>query len=158
MPQLVELNRFRLLGLVLSYVLSGCFLAGLGTALCNDDASPLLWQQDYREAISAAQASKTFVLIWFFDPEEEDQNTKWEKAVLDQPETLERLRKVNLVKLRLSATVPSADGKGEPITLLKHAAFEEMLGKLGLAMIDMRDPKSPHFHHVVSVCPFDERP
>jgi hypothetical protein len=43
---------------------------------------------------------------------------------------------------------------GQEIRLLEHAAFREMQGRPGIAMIDMTDPGSEHFRQVVSVYPF----
>ncbi|MGI8981398.1 MAG: hypothetical protein ACR2FY_19400 [Pirellulaceae bacterium] len=121
-------------------------------------AGPVVWHADYRAALSRAKADKTLALIWFCNPQEIDENDEFEAAVLSDPPVRERLEGVALVKLPLDAAVAGTKEKEASIELLEHAAFAELLHKPGLAMIDMRDETSPHFHHVVSVYPFVRQP
>jgi hypothetical protein len=158
MRQLVELQRYRMFRLVLSFALSVLYLAKFRDARGDEMSGPLAWQQDYHAALLSAQDAQGYVLIWFFDPAQDIRSAKWEAEVLGDKEISKRLQEFTLAKLPLGTTIPVPDGKSESTMLLKHAAFDEMLGKPGLAMIDMQDPESPHFHRVVSVCPFDERP
>jgi hypothetical protein len=50
------------------------------------------------------------------------------------------------------------DDQGKPVALSRHAAFVEMLGQPGIAIVDLKNSSSPHFRYVVSVYPFDGKP
>ena len=56
-----------------------------------------------------------------------------------------------LVDLDRDATIKTGD---KTVVLLKHAAFAEMLGRQGVAIIDMSHQKAPYYGHVVSTFPF----
>jgi hypothetical protein len=155
MARLMELYRVRFYGLAVLFALGGVEIAD---GQEEETTSPVVWQTDYREALAQAKADKALVLIWFCDPREKDENDKFEAAVLNDAQVQKRLAGVALAKLPLNAAVASSSEKESSVVLLEHAAFAEMLHRPGLAIIDMRDEKSPHFHHVVSVYPFVRQP
>ena len=156
MARLCLQNRVQFQRLALLLVLAGSGSAGSGWA--EETKRPVAWLADYRQGLARANAEKTMALLWFCNAQERDENAKWEAAVLDDPQVRQRLASFVLVKLPLDAMVVSRDEKATPEVLLDHLAFAEMLHKPGLAMIDMRDETSPHFHHVVSVYPFVRQP
>ena len=159
MARLVPKYRLRFCGLAVFFALAGACVAPVHSKqTARPDTSPALWQTGYREALAKATADKGLVLIWFCDPQEKDENEKFAAAVLNDPLVQKRLAGVALVKLPLDAAVAGSTEKEPSIALLKHAAFAEMLHKPGLAMIDVRDETSPHFHRVVSVYPFVRQP
>ena len=139
------------------FALAGCLV---GVSWGEEVASPdsVTWQSGYREALARAKAGKTLALIWFCDPQQKDENEKFEAAVLNDPKIRERLATFTTVKLPLDAAVAGSSDKEPSIVLLDHLAFAEMLHKPGLAIIDMRDQSSPNFHRVVSVYPFVRQP
>jgi hypothetical protein len=155
MARLAYLYRVRFYGLVALFALTG---VGCGVVSADEPQSPVVWQTGYREALAQAKADKSFALIWFYDPRETDENEKFALTVLNNAEVQERLAGMSLVKLPLDAAVAGSNETEPAIVLLEHAAFAEMIHKPGLAMIDMRDESSPHFHHVVSVYPFVRQP
>lgn len=160
------LGEFHMARLALLYRVRFCGLAVLLAlfAISNDcvwgeeTAQSLRWQTDYRAALAQAKADKTLALLWFYDPREHDENEKFALAVLNHPELQQRLAGVSLAKLPLDASIAGKTENEPSVSLLEHAAFAEMLHKPGLAMIDMRDEASPHFHRVVSVYPFVRQP
>jgi hypothetical protein len=115
---------------------------------------PLAWQHDYREAMAAAKAEQKMLLL-LFQPTQSVTVTSFEEAIQADPRVQKLLANYVLARLPLNATI---NEQGKPISLLKHPAFAEMLGRPGLAIIDQRDPKSPHFGRVVSVYPFARDP
>ncbi len=155
MARLLLLHRFQFWRLAALFVLAGCGNAGIGWA---EETSQVVWHTNYREVLARAESDKTFALIWFCDPREREENDKFEAAVLSDPTVRERLRDFALVKLPHDAAIAGSKENEPGIMLLNHAAFAEMLHKPGLAMIDMRDEASPHFHHVVSIYPFVRQP
>ena len=155
MERLVRLYRLQIYGLAVLFALAG---SSTGSGSEEEEANSVIWQSDYRAALLRAKTDKTLALIWFLDPQEKDENEKFEVAVLHDPQVRERLAGVALVMLPIDAAVDDAKENEKRIVLLQHAAFAEMLHKPGLAMIDMRDESSPQFHHVVSVYPFVRQP
>ena len=155
MGRLVLLYRVRLCGLAALFAL----VSMGGSRIKGDETGkPVVWQTSYREALNQAKADKTLALLWFCDPSESDENEKFALAVLNHPDVQKRLAGVALVKLPLDAAIAGSSEMDPSTVLLDHAAFAEMLHKPGLAMVDMRDETSPHFHHVVSVYPFVRQP
>jgi len=102
-----------------------------------------------------AKAEGKMLLLWFADDRDASNNTAFDRDVLQSKPIADRLGNFISVKLPLGATVMES---GKPITLLKHPSFAELLGQPGLAIIDQRDPNSPHFGRVVSVYPFTKGP
>ena len=155
MARLVHLYRVRFYGLAALFALATVCHEGIEA---EETTKLVVWQTGYREALSKAKADKTMALLWFCDPRESEENEKFALAVLNHPEVQKRLAGVALVKLPLDAAIAGNRQTDPSILLLDHAAFAEMLHKPGLAMVDMRDETSPHFHHVVSVYPFVRQP
>jgi hypothetical protein len=154
MARMLRFDRVLFCRLLALFALAGCCIAGTGWA---EERTQVVWKNDYREATVRAKVEEKLLLLWFCDPKQKDENEKWEAAVVGNPEVQRRLGGIVPVKLSLDATV--AGSEMEPgIVLLEHTAFAEMLHKPGLAIIDMRDEASPHFHHVVSVYPFVRQP
>lgn len=110
------------------------------------------FRTDYHTTLQDAEANGKLALLWFFDPQRAPANERFAKDVLAQPKIAGLLADRCIVaKLPLTVEVQSG---GKAITLLKHAAFHELHGQPGLAMIDMREPGSPLFRQVVTVYPF----
>ena len=135
--------------------LAGCGSAGTGW---SEETTHVIWKTDYCEAINQSKVEKKLLLLWFCDPKQNDENEKWEAAVLGNLEVQKRLASIVVIKLPLHVSIAGSAGDKPNIVLLDHPAFEEMLHKPGLAIIDMRDEASPHFHRVVSVYPFVRQP
>jgi hypothetical protein len=112
------------------------------------------WHGDYREAMNAAKASGRMLLLWFHDERDGEANDRL-SATLEDADLQASLESYEKAKLPMSATVMV---DGQPTSVLRHSAFAEMLGRPGIAIVDQRDPESPHFGRVVSVYPFVRGP
>lgn len=123
-------------------------------------ASPDFWLADYREATALARKKRCPAFLWFCDPEDAAGNETREAALRELPQVAERLRegfvpaRIPLAALRET----DADDGGPPARLVYHAAFAELRGGAGLAIVDYRDEASPHYGMVVSIYPFTEGP
>lgn len=117
-------------------------------------ADELPWRTEYRPALEEAKQAGKMLLIWFEPDQLTEADRRFEASLADS-KIRPLLDNYILARLPLSATT-EVDGK--QITLLGHQAFAEMLGRPGLAILDERDPKSPHYGHVVSVYPFVRGP
>lgn len=113
------------------------------------------WLTDYRAAMREAEQRRCMLLVWFQNPLHEAADTKFASLVLADPAIAGRLAKTVTVRLPLDAVV-ATEGDDE-VRLLQHAAFAEMLGMPGLAMIDLTDAESPHYRRVVTVYPFQRQ-
>jgi hypothetical protein len=117
----------------------------------NDD-SPLAWHNNYRLAMQAAFEQQRNMFILFCEPGSSATQQAFEQQALADPRIREKLvRDFVLTKLPTSATITNG---GKPVELLKHPAFAEMLGRPGMAIIDLEHPQADYFGHVVSTFPF----
>jgi len=115
-------------------------------------AGSIAWQSDYTEAKAEAEVAKRLLLVWFFDPTED--NRRFADEVLADSEISQRIAELCVsVKVPLDATRVVDD---QPQRLLAHAAFHDLHGRPGLAIIDQTDSSSPHFGRVVSIYPLDK--
>ena len=109
------------------------------------------WQTDYGQAVRQAIDEHKMLVIYFEGPKGCLYCRKFEDQTLADPQIREQLGKFVALRLPSSAQI-TVDGKH--VSLLGHPAFAEMLRRPGVAILDMTDQKSRHFHHVVSVLPF----
>src|SRR5690349_14329719 len=78
------------------------FFAFAGGVICGSSwgaEERAVWGTDYREGLADAKSEKTMLLLWFFDPQQADENAKWEEIVLSDPNVQEQLERLTLVKL-----------------------------------------------------------
>jgi hypothetical protein len=117
----------------------------------------LTWRSNYRAAMAEARTSNGLLFLWFEDSASEQDDESHLAEMFAR--CLAEQRHSRFIPIRLStdaALVATSDTKQTRI--LDHPAFEELLGRSGVAIIDMRNERSPHFHHVVSVYPFVDGP
>jgi hypothetical protein len=91
------------------------------------------------------------LVIYFEGPKACTYCRQFESRTLSDAKIQQRLSDYVSVRLKATAEI-TVDGKRIP--LLGHPAFAEMLRRPGVAILDLRDEQSPHFHRVVSVLPF----
>lgn len=120
----------------------------------NENAAPMggVWHDDYVTARETAKSAKQMLLILFCDPEKQSAYDDFLSRFVEDPDVALRLRSFTKAKLTTKSTATS--GEGRAVVLLDHAAFREMLGGPGFAIVDLRDEKAKHYHEVVSVYPF----
>jgi hypothetical protein len=127
---------------------------------CEDDTSeaplgpaerPLSAHADYRELMAEATEDRKMLLVCFHQSPPSEADLAFERLTLASLEVRERLARY--VVLRLSGdTHLQVDGR--EIRLLDHPAFAEMLGRSGVAIIDLMHEQAEYFGHVVSAFPF----
>lgn len=141
-----------------------------------------VWHFDYREAMEAATESEQSVVVCFIDPDSAKLRARLREAWGDERVTDEVRGRYRFLELPTDYVLRGSPGKAEtdrstdrlatnttaprendavPVEpanrqrLLDHPAFAELKQREGIAVIDLRDPSSRHFHHVVSILPLD---
>lgn len=106
---------------------------------------------DYNKAMQEAVQSRKMMFIYFYDPRMTAARRAFETLTLSQLEIQEKLKRYVVARLPIDARI-TVDG--QPLELLSHAAFTEMLGRPGVAVIDLAHARAEYFGHVVSTFPF----
>lgn len=109
------------------------------------------WETNYGHAVQQAIDEHKMLFIYFEGPKDCTYCRQFEKITLGDAKIHQLLARYELLRIKTTAEVV-VDGK--PVHLLGHESFAEMLNRPGVAIVDLRDKKSPHFHRVVSVLPF----
>jgi hypothetical protein len=109
----------------------------------------LTWLDDYQKGMDVATQEKKMLLLHFCRAEKCTIEERFHGETLADPVILEKLQNVVRVRLPLDGKVKI---EGQDIEVLKHAAFAEMLGQPGLAMVDLAH--KDFYGQVVSVFPF----
>jgi len=113
------------------------------------------WHTDYTVAYREAREARKMLLVFFRDEAAPNIAACYERDVLAADELLEPLSKFVRVALPLDATGPVRDdAETMDVKLLKHSAFKYMYGRQGIAVIDLTEPDSELYGHVVSAHPF----
>jgi hypothetical protein len=119
-------------------------------------AGTLVWQDNYAQAGEAASQQRKMLFILFSDPTNEQSN-RLEAQTLADPAVRTKLQEEYVcVKLPVDAKITPMDTQEETV-LLKHAAFREMLGQPGIAIVDYAHPDTPTDGTVVSQFPLTPR-
>ncbi len=105
----------------------------------------------YSKAMQEATESRKLLFIYFHDPQMTAARRAFETETLPKVEIQEKLNGYVYLELPTDAQV-TLDGK--QVTLLKHASFAEMLGRPGLAVVDLAHERADYYGHVVSTFPF----
>jgi hypothetical protein len=112
------------------------------------------WHTDYAAAQHAAKAGKKLLLVFFSDPATPESG-KFESQVLGDQAVVAKL--ADYVCVKLPTDIKIADAEGKEVALLHHAAFKEMLGQPGVAVVDYAHQGTPMDGTVVSVFPLTAR-
>ena len=110
----------------------------------------LWWYGDYSLAIARARQQGRLMLIYFYDPAKPPAQREFERETLANCEVRTRLRNFACVRIPLDASV-YLDGKST--RLLDHSTFYEMIGRPGVAIIDMANREADYYGCVVSCFP-----
>lgn len=125
-----------------SVIIAGCLVAP--TVLKAADS----WETDYSTAVRRAIAEKKMLLVHFADGAIP---ATTESSWTADPATAKSLESYVLLKVPTSVEAVTAEGS---VRLLSHAAFAEMQGSSGFAILDYLSEKNPHFGQVITVYPF----
>ncbi|MEX2186973.1 MAG: hypothetical protein WD875_09280 [Pirellulales bacterium] len=94
-------------------------------------------------------------MILFHDPAAAAVTARFEGESLSAGAVRDLLAHCVLAKLAFDVRIRAG---GEEFALLGHAAFAELAGKPGLAVVDTVHRESPKFRHVVAALPLAEQP
>jgi hypothetical protein len=115
------------------------------------EPTALVVHTDYKKAMDEAAQSRKLMFIYFYDPQMTPARKAFETLTLAQLEIQEKLKRYVVVKLPADAEITSG---GKSLRLLSHGAFAEMLGRPGVAVIDVAHERAEYYGHVVSTFPF----
>jgi hypothetical protein len=106
---------------------------------------------NYQKAMKEASEDRKMLFIYFHDSQPTAVQRAFERNTLANVEIQEKLKRYVFVKLPRDAQIKV---NGQPVVVLEHPAFAEMLGRQGVAVIDFTRPGSDYYGHVVSTFPF----
>ncbi len=114
----------------------------------NPVLPPLVWLNDYSEAMRQAKKESRMLLV-HFQQKNSGESTAIEKQ-LSSVQMRDKLANYLLAKVSVDATM-EIDGKAT--RLLDHAAFSELRRGPGIAVVDLRHKKESYYGLVVSALP-----
>jgi len=114
----------------------------------------VVWHNDYSKAMSIAERQERMLLVYFCNPHSNGPCNRFKKETLSAPQVQEKLQAYVCVQLPLTAKIKAG---GKDVVLLEDAAFQEMLGRPGIAIIDFRSSDAKLRGAVVSTFPITEK-
>jgi hypothetical protein len=117
----------------------------------HDVPAQLVVHTDYRKAMKEAAEDRKMLFIYFHERQATAAQRAFEKETLANVEIQEKLKRYVFVRVPRDAEITV---EGKRVALLKHGAFAEMLGRQGVAIVDLTHVGSPYYGHVVSTFPF----
>jgi hypothetical protein len=106
---------------------------------------------DYMEAMKEATEDRKLLFIYFYDPTLNAARRAFETLTLADQTIQEQLDRFVVAHLPKDASI-QLNGKQQ--RLLDHPAFAEMLGRQGVAIIDLAHVRAEYYGHVVSTFAF----
>jgi len=133
-------------------------IAGFTATSAMADMPPapgsVAWEPGYAQAMEVAERQGKMLFIYFCGCGPDSPCMRFKAETLDDPVVCRKLQDYVCVELPVDATIRS-DGKD--LSLLKHEAFHEMLGRPGIAILDFKHADSPFYGRVVSTFPITEK-
>ncbi len=126
-------------------------VTGLATAAQSRPDGELTWHTDYATATAIARLEKRSLFIHFTADTSDRAHQQFLSNTLADAEVRHLLQRFVLARLPLHEKITS---KGRQIILAEHAAFAEMHGRPGLAILDFEHRDAALYGHVVSAFPF----
>ena len=134
----------------------GLSLALAAWAAASDGQVPGGWHRSYAAAREAAKAAHKPLLVWFCDPATSEANRQFQSAVCEEEKLAEQIA-AKFVAVNVERNAPSESDEYDG-RLIDHAAFAELRGQPGLAIIDFADESAATYGCVVSIYPFTRGP
>ncbi len=106
---------------------------------------------NYQEAMKEAAESRKMLFIYFHEPSMTAARRAFETITLPALEIQEKLKGYVYLELPTNAEITSG---GKTSRLLSNRAFAEMLGRSGVAVVDLCHVRATYYGHVVSTFPF----
>jgi hypothetical protein len=119
-----------------------------------DSSADILWMSDYAKALDTADRQNKMLCIFFGDTSAEGPAKRFQSETLNDPKVRQKLGDYVCVQLPLDAKIKH---QGKDLTLLEHEAFQEMLGKPGIAIVDYSNADAKLRGSVVSTFPLTEK-
>lgn len=114
----------------------------------------LEWHTNYTAAYKQARDERKMLFLFFRDEQKPQLGDIYLNDVLTNADLYEPLSDVVRVVLSVETERPLRIPEEPGLTLLSHSAFKFMYGRQGIAVIDLTDPESDLYGHVVSAHPF----
>lgn len=149
------MNRLLCLGIVL-FALGGVWP---GASTAQGPSQPVTapqevcWYTDYTEAMNAADRQGKMLLLFFYAPQNL-RAERFEAESLGDAAVRRQLRQYVCARVPLDCKIRV---QGKELVVLQHEAFREMLGRPGIAIVDLTDPKGRLYGTVVSMFPLTEK-
>jgi len=116
------------------------------------------WLSDYAQAVATAKSRGKMLMVYFCTPGGEAPCNRFRAETLSDPEVGRLLADYVCVQVELEAKITThVDGQERTITILEHRAFQEMLGRPGIAIIDYAHREAPYYKRVVSTFPITDQ-
>jgi hypothetical protein len=115
------------------------------------DGESLEWHTNYAAAHAKAKRERRMLLVNFVPKGDSAVQRQLEYAIDKDRSLQRRLRLMVLVRLPSDYESEAADYDG---LLVNHPAFEHLSGRTGIAIIDLKNPGTPHYGKVVTALPF----
>lgn len=125
-------------------------LATLPTSDHADKQMPT-WHSDYDEAMELADSKHCMLLVEFHKDGQAESDDPIVKAFASDSVLRKRSKEFVLARMPVSTR---AVVENHEIQLVRHAAFSELNGEPGIAIIDLTDPQSALYRDIVSIYPF----
>jgi len=113
----------------------------------------VFWYKDYVKAMEAADHGRRMLLVFFYD-RQDPQSWEFATKTVRDPAVQERLQHYVCARLPADTKIRI---QGQEVRLLEHEGFREMLGRPGIAIIDLANVDTRLYNAVVSVFPFSEK-
>lgn len=131
-------------------------LASASWASASDVQAPHGWHSSYAAARETAQSAHKPLLVWFCDSGASEVNSQFQTDVLGETTLAQQIAtEFVAVKVPTDALSESDEYDGR---LIDHAAFAELRGQPGLAIVDFADESAATYRCVVSIYPFARGP
>jgi hypothetical protein len=146
---------YRLYCLIL-WICAVGMVVGQWSAAARADApvSEPRWLSDYAKAMTTAEKQNKMMLVYFCDACGQGVCNRFRAETLDDRRVRRRLRDYVCVQVPLDAKITVG---GRKTKLLEHPAYQEMLGRPGIAIVDFRSVDPKLRGAVVSMFPITER-
>lgn len=118
------------------------------------EPKPLIWHENYADAIADAKAKQQFLLVYFRDAKESEVQRIFEQETLLDPEVNKALANYVLARIPVDTMSTKVTNK----RLIDRPAFGVMLGKAGYAIVDFKSTGTSYYEYVVSGMPFVKFP
>ncbi len=112
------------------------------------------WLDDYAEAMRRAEHENKMLFVYFCNACGDEACNRFQTETLEDAKVRAKLRDYVRVQVSPDAAI-TVDGK--KVKLLEHPAFQEMLGRPGIAIVDFRSDDSKLRGTVVSTFPITDR-